>query len=70
LQSIANQGIPLVSALATVAVLPVQFIGDSLFVVTQALAEVVGRLTGAGVIPPSTSTVQPAAVLPKASVLV
>jgi hypothetical protein len=70
LQSIANQGIPLVSALATVAVLPVQFIGDSLFVVTQALAEVVGRLTGAGVIPPSTSTAQPAAVLPKASVLV
>lgn len=70
LQSVANQGIPLVSALAAVAVLPVQFIGDSLFVVTQALAEVVGRLTGAGVIPPSSSTIQPAAVLPKASVLV
>lgn len=70
LQSIANQGIPLVSALATVAGIPVQFVGDALFVLTQAIAEVVGRLTGAGVIPPSTSTVQPAAVLPKASVLV
>jgi Type I phosphodiesterase / nucleotide pyrophosphatase len=59
LQSVADSGIPLVSALAAVAVIPVQFFGDSLVAVTNAIAHIVGRLTGAGAIPPSTSQVQP-----------
>ncbi|CAN5837068.1 hypothetical protein BH10ACT9_BH10ACT9_47430 [soil metagenome] len=59
LQSVADSGIPVVSALAAVAVIPVQFFGDGLVAVTNAIAHIVGRLTGAGVIPPSSSQVQP-----------
>ncbi|MGB3484262.1 MAG: alkaline phosphatase family protein [Mycobacterium sp.] len=56
LRSIAGQGIFLVSGVAAIAVFPVQFIGDALYAVTNAIAQVVGRLTGAGVIPPSSSS--------------
>lgn len=58
LQSVAEQGIPLVSTLAAVAIIPVQFFGDGLVAVTNAIAHIVGRLTGAGVIPPSSSEQQ------------
>jgi hypothetical protein len=51
-----------VSALAAVAKVGVQLVGGALYAATNAVAQVVGRLTGAGVVPPSTATVQPAAV--------
>ncbi|OBF29782.1 alkaline phosphatase family protein [Mycobacterium sp. ACS4331] len=53
LNDIASQGIPVVSQLAAVVVIPVQLIGDALFAVTDVIAQIVARLTGAGVIPPS-----------------
>jgi Type I phosphodiesterase / nucleotide pyrophosphatase len=58
LQAIASQGIFLISDLAALAVFPVQLVGDALYAVTDFIAQIVGRLTGAGVIPPSTSTLQ------------
>jgi hypothetical protein len=58
LQAVAGQGIFLVSDLAAIAVFPVEVIGDALYAVTNAIAQVVARLTGAGVIPPSTSGVE------------
>ncbi|MCV7226031.1 alkaline phosphatase family protein [Mycolicibacterium komossense] len=70
LQAVADQGIPVVSALAGIVLIPVQFIGNTLVAITQALAEVVGRLTGAGVIPPSTSTTQQFDLPRQAAVLV
>ncbi len=48
----------LVSALALVVVVPVQIGGDGLYVATNTVAQIVGRLTGAGVIPPGTSAPQ------------
>jgi hypothetical protein len=56
LRAVADQGIFLVSDIAALAVFPVQFIGDAVYAVTNAIAQVVARLTGAGVIPPSPST--------------
>lgn len=53
LQSIVDQDIFVISALAGLTELAVQFIGDGLVGVTQALARVVATLTGSGVIPPS-----------------
>ncbi len=53
LQSIVNQDIFLISALAGFTELAVQFVGDGLVAVTQALARVVANLTGAGVIAPT-----------------
>lgn len=55
LNAIAGQGIFLVSDLAAIAVFPVEFIGDAVYALTNAIAQVVARLTGAGVIPPSSS---------------
>lgn len=53
LQSIVDQDIFIISALAGLTELAVQFIGDGLVGVTQALARVVATLTGSGVIAPS-----------------
>ena len=53
LQSIVNQDIFLISALAGFTEVAVQFVGDGLVAVTQALARVVANLTGAGVIAPT-----------------
>lgn len=55
LRAVADQGIFLVSDIAALAVFPVQFIGDAVYAVTNAIAQVVARLTGVGVIPPSPS---------------
>jgi hypothetical protein len=60
LQGVVDQQIFLVSALAGVTKVGVQIIGDVLYVMTNAVAQVVARLTGAGVVPPSTSTLQQA----------
>ncbi|AQA01325.1 hypothetical protein BVC93_01525 [Mycobacterium sp. MS1601] len=46
LQAIAGQGIFLVSDVAAIAVFPVELIGDALYAVTNAIAQVVARLTG------------------------
>lgn len=46
LQAIAGQGIFLVSDIAAIAVFPVNLIGDALYAVTNAIAQVVARLTG------------------------
>jgi hypothetical protein len=46
LQAIADQGIVLVSDLAGAAILPVQIIGDVLYVATNIPAQMVARLTG------------------------
>ncbi len=53
LQSIVDQDIFIISTLAGVTEAAVQFIGDGLVGVTQALARVVAHLTGAGVIAPT-----------------
>jgi hypothetical protein len=60
LQGVVDQQIFLVSALAGVTKVGVQIAGDVLYVMTNAVAQVVARLTGAGVVPPSTSTLQQA----------
>lgn len=46
LQAVAEQDIFLVSALAALAVLPVQFTGDVLYVTTNVVAQIVAWLTG------------------------
>lgn len=53
LQAIVDQQIFIISALAGFTELAVQFVGDGLVGVTQALARVVAHLTGAGVIAPT-----------------
>jgi hypothetical protein len=53
LQSIVDQQIFLISALAQGTQFVVQLTGDVLVAVTQAVARAVGYLTGAGTIPPS-----------------
>ncbi len=72
LQSIVDADIFLVSALAGVAEFVVQITGDILVGTTQFIADVVGRLTGAGVIPPSDPPLPPpaAVLLLPAAVLV
>lgn len=67
LRSIVNQDIFIVSALAGVTELAVQFVGDGLVAVTQALARVVARLTGSGVIAPTDPPLPtpPAGALPR-----
>ena len=57
LQAIAGQGIFLVSDIAAIAVFPVNLIGDALYAVTNAIAQVVARLTGinGGLLPPSSA---------------
>ena len=77
LQGVVDQEILLISTLAQVAEFAVDFIGGALVDVTQAIAGVVARLTGSGVIPPSDpplpppsgASLPPAAAVP-ASVLV
>ena len=77
LQGVVDQQIFLISTLAQVAELAVGFIGGALVDVTQAIAGVVARLTGSGVIPPTDpplppnpgASLPPAAEIP-ASVLV
>lgn len=59
LQAVANQGIFLISTIASISVLPVQFVADVLFQTTNVLGNLVGLLTGAGVIPPGDSTPLP-----------
>ncbi len=53
LQAIVDQDIFVISALAGLTELAVQFLGDGLVGVTQALARVVAHLTGSGVIAPT-----------------
>ena len=53
LQAIVDQDIFLISALAGLTELAVQFTGDILVGVTQAIARVVATLTGSGVIAPT-----------------
>jgi len=72
LQAIVDQDIFLISALAGLTELAVQFTGDVLVGVTQAIARVVATLTGAGVIAPTDPPLPapPAAVLLDTAVLV
>ncbi len=72
LQSVVDQDIFLISALAGLTELAVQFTGDVLVGVTQAIARVVATLTGAGVIAPTDPPLPapPAAVLLDPTVLV
>ncbi len=67
LQSIVDQQIFIISALAGLTEAAVQFAGDGLVAVTQALARVVATLTGSGVIAPSDPPLPapPTAALPK-----
>ena len=60
LQGVVEQEIFLISTLAQMAEFAVGFIGGALVDVTQALAGVVARLTGSGVIPPSDPPLPPA----------
>ncbi len=71
LQAIVDQDIFLISALAGLTELAVQFTGDILVGVTQAIARVVATLTGAGVIAPTDPPLPapPAAVLLDSAVL-
>ncbi|CAN5769216.1 hypothetical protein BH09ACT7_BH09ACT7_35240 [soil metagenome] len=69
LQGIVDQDIPVVSTLAGVAEFGVRIVGGAIYTATDLVAQIVGRLTGAGVIPPSTSTFQ-RATLTGAGVLV
>jgi hypothetical protein len=71
LQAIVDQDIFLISALAGLTELAVQFTGDILVGVTQAIARVVATLTGSGVIAPTDPPLPapPAAVLPDSAVL-
>lgn len=69
LQAVAGQDIFVVSALAGVADAGVRVIGGALFAATDFIGQIVGRLTGAGVIPPSTPTLQPALLPGGANVL-
>lgn len=46
LQGIADQDIFLISPLAALAIVPVQFIGDLVYVATNVVAQIVARLTG------------------------
>lgn len=69
LQDIAGQDIFLVSTLAAASLSPIQLIGDGLYAVTDVISQIVGQLTGAGVIPPSGSTVQPR-IAPELSIAV
>jgi arylsulfatase A-like enzyme len=61
LHAIAEQDIFLISALAGIAEALVQITGDIGVAVTQAIARVVARLTGAGTIPPSDDPLPPPA---------
>ena len=71
LQAIVDQDIFLISALAGLTELAVQFTGDILVGVTQAIARVVATLTGSGVIAPTDPPLPapPAAVLLDSAVL-
>ena len=71
LQAIVDQDIFLISALAGLTELAVQFTGDILVGVTQAIARVVATLTGSGVIAPTDPPlpVPPAAALLDSAVL-
>jgi hypothetical protein len=60
LQVVAGQEIFLISTLAQVAEFAVDFIGGALVGVTQAIAGVVARLTGSGVIAPTDPPLPPA----------
>lgn len=62
LQSIVDQDIFLISPLAAVTEFVVGFAGDALVGVTQAIAQVVGFLTGAGTIAPTDPPLTAAAV--------
>lgn len=59
LQGVVDQEIFLISTLAGVAEFVVGAVGNALVGVTQAVAQVVGTLTGAGVIPPSDPPLPP-----------
>jgi hypothetical protein len=56
LQSIANQGIVVISPLASLAIVPVQFVGDSVVGVTTLIAQIVAQLTGVNEFPPASPT--------------
>ena len=59
LQAVANQGIFLISTIASISVLPVQFVADVLFQTTNVLGNLIGLLTGAGVVGPSHTDPEP-----------
>lgn len=69
LQAVADQGIFLITTIASISVLPVQFVADVLFQTTNVLGNLIGLLTGAGVIGPSHPAPQPFTV-PDNSILV
>ncbi|MGI9125816.1 MAG: alkaline phosphatase family protein, partial [Mycobacterium sp.] len=62
LQSIVDQDIFVISALAGVTQLAVQFVGDALVGVTQAVARAVAYATGSGTIAPTDPPLQPPTV--------
>ncbi|KRE33070.1 phosphodiesterase [Mycobacterium sp. Soil538] len=65
LQDLADQGIPLISLVAKITIIPVQFIGDLAYVATNLAAQIVAKLTGvegASIFPlwpPAPPSVQP-----------
>ncbi|SCX27739.1 alkaline phosphatase family protein [Mycolicibacterium fluoranthenivorans] len=59
LQAVADQGIFLISTIASIAVLPVQFVADVLFQTTNVLGNLIGLLTGAGLIGPTDPMPEP-----------
>lgn len=65
LQDLADQGIPLISLVAKIAIIPVQFVGDLAYVATNLAAQIVAKLTGvegASIFPlwpPAPPSVQP-----------
>ncbi|MBI5336180.1 MAG: alkaline phosphatase family protein [Mycolicibacterium rufum] len=46
LQGLVDQGIPLISLVAKIAIIPVQFVGDLAYVATNLAAQIVAKLTG------------------------
>lgn len=65
LQGLVDQGIPLISLVAKIAIIPVQFVGDLAYVATNLAAQIVAKLTGvegASIFPlwpPAPPSVQP-----------
>lgn len=59
IQAVADQGIFLISTIAQISVLPVQFVADVLFQTTNVLGNLIGLLTGAGVVGPSHTDPEP-----------
>jgi len=65
LQDLVDMGIPLISLVAKVAIVPVQLVGGAAYVVTNLAAQIVAKLTGVDgasifpLLPPAPPSVQP-----------